>query len=271
MGYAPEESRIINGQKHWYAGGSYYMTGAQCKAGMQAAPTGMSKADYPPETCGANQGKASMNGRTVCVDNGTGKQTEDTKNKATKKVEKSVTTNSDGTVTEVETTTETDSNGNQKVTKTTTTKRPDGTSSTQTEITNNGKHTAGKDPDAGDDKDDGKDEEKSKCEKNSSDEGCGGNPAPVGELYQKKPKTMGSVLEAHAAAFRASGFGAAVSGFFNVQAGGSCPTWTTAIPFLRGEAKLDHLCTPLGLDALAALKVCVLLVASFFAFRIAVE
>lgn len=267
---------MVNGEKHWFAKGDYIGTGNQCSAAKEATDqVGVGTPKIPEDTCKPGEAKGTVNGKKVCVPqsgDGEGKPTKESENKATKTTSKTIQTNPDGSTTEIETTTEIDSDGNKKVTKTTTTKKPDGSTSTQTEITNGGKWPAGRDPDKPDDgKDDGKDEEKSKCEKNSSDEGCGGNPAPVGELYQKKTKTMGSVLEAHAAAFRASGFGAAVSGFFNVQAGGSCPTWTTAIPFLKGEAKLDHLCTPLGLDALAALKVCVLLVASFFAFRIAVE
>lgn len=210
-----------------------------------------------------------MNGKTVCVDqNGDGKApTEATKNKASKTTEKSTVTNADGSSTTTETTTETDANGNQKITTTKTTNKPDGSSSSKSETEYKGKNpeAAGKpgQPASG--------AEKGKCEKNSSDEGCGGSPTNPSGLYTAKDKGIDTMLRGHSSAISGSGLGGVLGNFFSVSSGGSCPTWSASIPFLKTTLTIDQFCTPFASNALLALKAAFLVAASFFAFRIALE
>lgn len=276
-GSSPSGSALVEGKKHWFAKGAYVATGNQCTAAAEKDhQVENGKTALPEDTCKPGDAKGTINGKPVCVaqSGDPSKPTPETENKATKTTEKTRTTNPDGSVTEVETTTEIDSDGNKKVTKTMTTIKPDGSVSTQTEVTNGGKWTAGTDPDKPDGEgqgEDGPDEEKGRCEKNPSEEGCGGNPASIGELYQAKDKTVRTVLAEHSATLSSSPIGSAVSGFFQVATGGTCPTFSAAIPFLKTEIKFDQFCSPMAADAIAALKVCLLIVASFFAFRVAIE
>lgn len=268
-GESPAGSSMVGGVKHWYAKGSYSESGKRCTAAQQAAkPISDSTATKPADTCAAGQGTATMNGKTVCVDQNTDKPTPESEDKSTTKTEKTTTTNPDGSTTTTETTTKTDGQGNKEVTVIRTTTRPDGSTSVESETTG-GVKPPGTGTDDG--QDDGNDDERGECEKNPSAAGCGGEPAPVGELYTPKQKTMAGVLSSARDTFMSSPVGSAVGGFFVVSGGGSCPTWNAQIPYLDVQLTIDQFCSSFASTALALFKAALLVVASFFAFRIAVE
>lgn len=262
-GVSPAGSSIVGGVKHWFAKGQYIFSGETCTVGQGGnAPIGQSSGSIPAASCAANQGTATMNGKTVCVDQGGdgSSPTPDIGTKATTDTSKTSTTNPDGSKTETETTTKTDGNGNKQVTVTTTTTKPDGSTVSNTTTTNPL-------PDSGN----GQDQQKSQCEQNSSSAGCGGDPAAIGQLYAQQDKTMSGVLTGYRDQFMGSPIGSAVGNFFVVSVSGSCPQWSAHIPFIKADVLIDQFCSQFASNALAILKACILVAASFFAFRIAVE
>lgn len=270
-GTSPAGNSVENGQKVWYAKGKFVNTGAKCTEAANADPTKAVPAsmDQPaPPTCGPNQQKGEVNGKVVCVtESGDLKDpTTETKEQSSTKVEKTETTNPDGSKTTTETTTKVDDKGHKEVTVVRTTVAPDGSVSTETETTGTKNPNA---PDKGGDGEEG--EEKGECEKNPSAAGCGGEAAPVGELYAPKDKTLSGVLGGARDAFASSPVGSAASNFFSVSGTAACPIWTGTIPYIEAELRIDQFCTPFAAAALAMLKGVILLLASFFAFRIAVE
>lgn len=268
-GDSPAGSAVVGGVKHWFAKGYYSQGGEKCSASQQQAqPVGTGTAAKPQDSCAANQGFIKMNGKTVCVDQNSGndKPVEDSKDKSSSKTEKTSQTNPDGSTTVTETTTKTDSNGNKETTVTKTTTGTDGKVTTESETSGAVK------PGTTEGTDDGTDEEpKGECEKNPSKAGCGGEAASVGTLYTPKDKTFSGVLTAHRNTFMSSAIGSAVGGFFVVSSGGSCPTWNAQIPFIKADVKIDQFCSTWAIAALAILKTAILVAASFFAFRVAVE
>lgn len=268
-GVSPAGSSLVDGVKHWYAKGSYYNTGKKCSATQQSAlDVGQATQTKPPDGCGKGQGMISMNGRTQCVDqNGDLKSpTPESTPKQETKTEKTTATNPDGSTTTTEKSTSVDANGNKETTITRTTTRPDGSSSVEVE-------KVGDKPSSGSPSSENPSEEpqKGECEKNPSAAGCGGQPSPVGSLYDVKDKTLGTLLEGHRAAFLATPAGGAVTNFFSVSGGGGCPTWSSHIPYINADIVIDQFCSPFATTALAIFKACLLVVASFFAFRIAIE
>lgn len=271
-GTGASASAMEGGVKHWYAKGGYYNSGGKCTEAQQAAKQiGPAKADSPKDSCAAGQGTATMNGKTVCVDqNGDGKTpTPASDSQATDNTSTTKVTNPDGSSTTTETRTIDDGNGHKQVVVTTTKTGADG------QVISSDKTTTGEIPTKGsangstDGKDD--DTEKGECEKNPSKAGCGGEPAAIGSLYTSKDKTLADVLSNARNAFMSSPVGGAVGGFFVVSGGGSCPTWQATIEFLNKTVTIDQFCSPFASVALAILKTALLVVASFFAFRIAVE
>jgi len=268
-GVSPAGSSIEAGKKIWYAKGKFVTTGAKCTESASADPSKAVPASFDqpaPPTCGANQAKGEVNGKVVCVDESSDLKdpTSDTKEKASTKVEKTETTNPDGSKTTTETTTKTDGNGHREVTVTRTTVAPDGTVSTETETTGTNNPIA---PDKGGDES----EEKGECEKNPSAAGCGGEASAVGQLYASKDKTLAAVLGGARDAFVSSPLGSAATNFFSVSGSASCPTWVGTVPYIEAELRIDQFCTPFAATALAVLKAVLLVVASFFAFRAAME
>lgn len=116
-------------------------------------------------------------------------------------------------------------------------------------------------------------EGKAACEKNPMSAGCGG--APVGiqarDFYTPKGKTIGDSLNAAKDKLQASPIGGAMTGFFVVSGSGSCPIWTWVVPFFDKTVVVDAFCQAWVTQALAVMRIAVLLAASFIAFRIAVE
>jgi hypothetical protein len=99
-GDSPAATRVVDGVTRYYAQGTYDYGGPEeiCTPGTDAGvPAG---SDTPPEdSCGAGQGKATMNGSTVCIDTKTGEPV-DTKAPTTSEKETTNTTdNGDGTQT----------------------------------------------------------------------------------------------------------------------------------------------------------------------------
>lgn len=275
-GVSPAGSSMVNGEKHWFARGSYIVTGNKCKsADTKQVGTSTGTADLPKGTCAAGQGSASMNGKSICVDQ-SGNPTDASKNQASSDAQKTKVTNPDGSVTETEVRTRVDANGNKETTTTTTTTRPDGSSTTSRRVDNplpgsilGGAGSGNSGTGTGNSNDNNP--EKGPCEKNPSSAGCGGEAAPVGDLYTAKDKTLSSVLSAASNQFSTSPFGQAAGSFFAVSNAGSCPTWSASVSYLKTTLTIDQFCTPFATQALYVLKMALLLAASFFAFRVAVE
>lgn len=286
-GVAPAGSGMVNGVKHWYAKGSYFLTGGTCTSSLQDKQIGQGSGTTtkPPDTCAPGQAAGTVNGKGVCVDqSGDGKTpTDASKNQATSGTEKTRVTNPDGSVTETEVRTRVDANGNKETTTTTTTTRPDGSSTTTRQVDNplpgsilgggtgNGTGTGTGTGTEGGSEGGNEGEEAGPCEKNPSEAGCGGEAASIGELYAEKGKTLSSVLTTARDNFLTSPIGTAAGGFFVVSNPGACPTFSGHIPFINADLHIDQFCTPFATQALLVLKMAVILVCSFLAFRVAVE
>lgn len=264
-GTSPAGSAMVNGVKHWYAKGGYYNGGAKCTPSeSEAKEVGPASATKPVDGCAEGQGSATMNGKTVCVDQNTDKPTEESKDKDTTKTEKTEATNPDGSKTTTETTTRTTADGQKEVTVTRTTTRPDGSVTVEKETT---------DPigDGNGEGDDNPDEEKGECEKNPSASGCGGEPANIGDIYSAKDKTFSSVFASARDSLMSSPVGTAVGSFFVISNSGACPTWSGTIPFLQTEITMDQACAPWAQNAFFVLRAALFVCAAFFAFRVAIE
>ena len=111
----------------------------------------------------------------------------------------------------------------------------------------------------------------STCQENSSAEGCGGEGAGIGDLYTKKEKTVQQVLNKAREDLSGSPLGTSVGGFFNVSAGGSCPTVSGNIPLLNATFTFDAFCTPLAAQMFAVLRGVLLMLAAWMAFRVAID
>lgn len=114
------------------------------------------------------------------------------------------------------------------------------------------------------------DPEPGECEANPSAAGCGGNPAGVGQLYTGKGKTWEQVIGTFRDSLMASPIGMGVGGFFTVALGGTCPTWTWSIPFVNATATLDMFCTSMANTVFLAIRAVLLVIAGWFAFRVAI-
>ena len=94
----------------------------------------------------------------------------------------------------------------------------------------------------------------------------GGTPAEIGDIYDKKDKTFGDVLGGFQQKVSEAPFVAAASGFFTVNASGSCPIWSRTVPLL-GTITIDHFCSSTALYWLGIAGYAILALASFTAFR----
>lgn len=94
----------------------------------------------------------------------------------------------------------------------------------------------------------------------------GGTPAEIGDIYEKKDKTFGDVLGGFQQKVSEAPFVAAASGFFTVNASGSCPIWSRTVPLL-GTITIDHFCSSTALYWLGIAGYAILALASFTAFR----
>lgn len=119
---------------------------------------------------------------------------------------------------------------------------------------------------------DGKNKDQGKCDLNPSAAGCGGSAsAQPASLYTASTKTFASALTGFRDKVNSSPVGASVGGFLTVSGGGSCPTWPLHIPFINADVNFDIFCSSFASAMLAFMKVSLMVVAGFMAFRIAVD
>lgn len=280
-GEFPAGSALVQGKKHYFAKGSYATNGSKCDSGGgPGVPTGDGNAPspndaVPPDNCAPGEAPGVVNGKAVCAPDmsqpGDGTKPPATPDppksddKKTSETTSETTTNADGSKTTTTTTTTKNVDGTSSTTKTVRTTNPDG--SLRSESTSTSGSAVTKEAEKEGDK------KAEKCEKNSSDTGCGGDPKAVDPngLYTKKEATLKGALEGAAAKLNSSPVGAAVTGFFVVGGGGSCPSTSATIPFLEQSITLDFYCTSFAANALVLLRAVLLLIASWMAFRIAIE
>jgi hypothetical protein len=279
-GEFPSGSALVGGTKHYFAKGSYSMTGSKCDSGGGVGvPSGAGNAPtatdgVPADTCAPGEAAGVVNGKSVCAPDmsapGAGNQPAPTPDqpksddKTTTESASQTVTNADGSKTTTTTTTVKNVDGTSTTTTTTGTVNADGSPRSSSSTTSGSGVTKAADEKA-----------KEKCEKNSSDTGCGGDPSQVsaGGLYTKKQKTFQSVLVSGRDAMSASPAGAAVSGFFDVSGGGSCPVSNGSFS-LFGKSiafAFDGFCTDMASRVMLAIKGVLLLLASVWAFRAAIE
>lgn len=276
FGDVPAGSALVDGTKHWFAKGSYQMSGGTCDPsadGTAGVPTGTGS--IPSDSCGSNQtqGTVTANGKTqtVCVDKLPDDPSKAGQPAPTNEVNESkgsnttinITNNADGSKTIVTTTI--NNNGNGTTTKTTTTETKD--SSGQTTGSTTKTETTGKQTD--------QQQQQDKCQQNSSAEGCGGSPKDVGgsTLYTAKDKTAASVLSGAKDTIMGSGIGSAMGGFFAVAGGGSCTGIHGTVTVFDRAMSLDSdvFCSSFAANAFLLIRAVILVLAAWWAFRIAVE
>ncbi len=271
-GSSPAGSALVNGSKHWFAKGQYVMTGGTCPETAKDNSDFLNKgtAGIPEDSCGEGKGQGSINGRTVCYDRTPdmegGTQDDSSRDKETSKTETQKGVNPDGSEWTKEITVKVDVDGVKSTTTTTTTTRPDGTRSVETSTDYEGRPPTK--PSEDDD-----DEEETECQKNPSSKDCGGTPASVGESYAKKTgtKSFQEVLQGASESLSGTEFGGAVNRFFAVSGGGSCPVISGHIPYIDATFSFDAFCSSTASTAFLVIRSVLLLVASFLAFRIAME
>lgn len=274
----------MDGEKHYYAKGEYIQTGQQCTGSAESVGQGIPVTEIPPDKCGPGQVMGKVNDKNVCTKSGAdgSPSTKPDDKKDQSSTTKTVVKDKDGEGNDRETTTTVKKNADGSTTTETTTTITKGngsggttTTTTSSTVTTGGVAGSGGKGESGG-KDDGKDDgdkEKGKCEKNSSDEGCGGAAANVDgkTFYTAKEKTFGDVLSKASTDLKASGIGAAFTGFFNVSAGGACPASVWHVGYINVDVPFDYMCQAWVFDALLVIKGVLMLVASVMAFRIAFE
>lgn len=226
----------------------------------------------PTEAPCKNGSPGTVNGATVCVprpsDTGVTTGTTGTETK----------TNADGTTTTTSTKAETTCTGSTCTTTTTTTATNSGggtpTTTTTTSTVGKTEYCKANASSAqcnGTGTGTGSGTGSSACEKNPSGAGCGGTAAETGELYKKKTRTVADVLGDAKSTMEGAPITSAMAGFLTVQAGGSCPMWVWQVPYFNVTVVVDAFCSTWAMQAYGWVATAVLLVASFLAFRIAVE
>lgn len=99
---------------------------------------------------------------------------------------------------------------------------------------------------------------------------CGG-PGTSG-LYEKKSKTVASVVGDFKTGIMSSGIGSAMTGFFTVSTpGGSCPSWVVDVAFLNTTLNLSqYFCTATAISMMQLVGAVLMFVAAFVGFRWAI-
>ncbi len=282
-GEFPAGSALVQGKKHYFAKGSYATNGSKCDSGGgPGVPTGDGNAPspndaVPPDSCAPGEAAGVVNGKPVCAPDmsqpGDGTKPPATPDppksddKKTSETTSETTTNADGSKTTTTTTTTKNVDGTSTTTKTVRTTNPDGTLRSESTTTTGSGVTKEAEKEG--------DKKAEKCEKNSSDTGCGGDPTKVdgSKLYTKGERTFKGVLVAGKDAMLASPAGAAVAGFFNVAGGGSCPTSEGSFPLFDRTVSFsfDAFCTTMAERVMLAIKGVLMLLATIWAFRSAIE
>lgn len=99
---------------------------------------------------------------------------------------------------------------------------------------------------------------------------CGG--PGTGGLYEKKSKTVASVVGDFKTGLMSSPVGSASTGFFTVSTpSGACPNWVVEVPFLNVTLNLSqHFCTSTAISMMQLVGAVLMFVAAFVGFRWAI-
>lgn len=320
-GNFPSGSTTVKGVKHYYAQGSYQMSGDTCNSGTGSGNVGgagnapLSVAGVPTDTCAAGDAMGQINGKSVCVTPVSGQLSAPTAAPPSSSQAQGTTTvtNSDGSKTTTVSILTTNSDGSTGTTNTAITTNADG-SSGGVKITKSGSDAspgssgsssgsaagsptgsasgsasgsaAGSPSGTASSPSSGASAPSSgasapsaaasgaanPCTSNPSATGCGGVAKAAGtSLYTAKGKTFKDTLSAASTALADTPIGRGVGGFFTVSGGGGCSPTSWEIPYLKASVQTVSLCSDFAANALHLLAACFLIVASFMAFRIAVD
>lgn len=91
--------------------------------------------------------------------------------------------------------------------------------------------------------------------------------------FDWEAKNFGTVLEEHNQAMRQLPIVSSIENFFTTSFGGSCPTWSETVTVLDASftVTIDQFCSPAVQNILPMIRAILMLVAGFFAWRIAIE
>ena len=255
---------------HYYGSASYVYTGETCTPGT-TSDMGSGLSDPPSDTCGAGQGKATMNGKTICIDDAgqpvnTQAPTTSTNSGSTS----TTTTNGDGSTstTTTGTTSSTTCTGDNCTTTTTTTTNggsgAGGTTTTST-ATQSKADFCTENPNDSQCKAVTPDEEE--------DEITAGDGAGVDDLYTKGDRTVGQVFSEFGTKVRNAGFFTGAANFFTVSVpSGACTDLSGTFDYGLGQMTVDMtpvFCGSMANSMYGVLSIGVMIAALWVAFRIA--
>lgn len=241
----------------WLA--SYVGAGTACSESGPATGSGDVSDGKPPPSCPSGQSVGTVNGVTGCYPSGRPSTT----------TASAPSTDGAGNTS---TTTTTISYTGSTTTSTTVTNAGGGSTTTTTSTPGAGGTAGEKGVGSGaggtvTDKD-------KTCADNPMLAGCagsggvfGGPPAPV---YTQKNATFGNAISTFKDQVTGSGLGLAAVSFFNVQASGSCPTWTAQVPYLNYTIDFDYFCQDWATSLYPLIGAAMLVVFGWVAFTIAV-
>ena len=248
-GTVPAGSELVNGVKTYYGFGEFHDIGVVCEAGTgpgQSPPGPTTTPTVPPPTCAPGQVLGTVNGKPYCAAGGSGGG------------------GSGGTGTDP------GSGGG--------TGGGSGDGGDGGDGGSSGGGTGGGDGSGGDGSGGGGGGTgtpaplpEGHCSENPNAAECVGSPVEPGELYSENEQTIQGIIAARSNQIAATPIGQAMGGFFVVPEGGSCPSWEWNIPYLNESTTFDFFCKPFAVDAFAILRICVLFMAAFMAFRIMVH
>lgn len=276
-GTFPAGSALVGGVKHYFSLGSYTLGGGKCDSGAGSGfvgGTGNASTPLtavPTDACGTGQTSGTVNGKTVCATagSGTGPAPVAATAGSSSTQTSTVVTNADGSKTTTVTTSTTNADGSTgstsvatngttgavSTTKTGTDATPGATAAATAASAAASASTGSSNP----------------CTANPSATGCGGTPATFSTIYTTKSQTVSKTLTSAQSTLASSPIGKAVGGFFTVSGGGTCPASVWTIPYLKATVEGVSLCSTLALMVYQVLAAAFLIVASFMAFRIAIE
>lgn len=241
----------------WYA--DYVGTGASCSQSGSATGSGDLSQGKPAPSCPSGQAVGTVNGVTGCYPSGK-PNTTTTSAPSTDASGNTTTTTNITNVTGSTTTNTTVTNATGgTITTTTTTPGSGGTAGQKGVGSGAGGTVTAQDK---------------TCANNPTLAGCagsggvfGGPPPPI---YTPKSATFGNAISTFKDQVTGSGLGLAAVNFFNVQASGSCPTWTAQIPFLNYTLVFDYFCQDWATSLYPLIGAAMLVVFGWIAFTIAV-
>lgn len=278
-GTFPSGSARVGTATHYYAQGSYHAADGTCSPSdtpsISTAPT--ANTSVPADKCATGEVAGTINGKASCVSSTTGNGTVSSVPGNTSTSGTSVAQNSDGSSDSTTTTTTSAPDGSTSTTATVTHTNANGTAGGSTSTTTgtgatNGTGSAGAaNTGAGTGSNTTPDDGSNPCKTNPAGSGCGGTPGDVPSLWTAKDKTVGTVLTNAKNTLMASGIGSGVSNFFTVQQGGTCPPSTWAIAYFHTTISVGTFCTDFAAQMFLVIRGVLLLVATFMAFRAAIE